>query len=386
MTVLSRMAKLAIAAETVPGTYQPPAFTVVFSRARYKQHITPLRDTACRGSDSAEQDLLQGPAWSEWVIPSDLYPDLVGWYLAAMIGPDDCTPGVTTTFAAAASPGAASISLDAAPAAGAVLMLGSGDTLEYAEIGTPTGSGPYSCPVVLPASGLLYAHDSGDAAASQATHVFSQQGAGGVFAWPMFSLTMDDGTGPLGWPGCVFGSLAINLSKDGTGSLQASCSGFPPAAQDTFTYDASPAQPMQGWQWVITQDGTASTRGLSMALTLTRALQVQPCINGQQAPLIIWPGPLKADGSYSAIFEDDSDLGLYVSGAQQSCVHTVTQPVLAGGCSLSLTMPRSGWWDGEASQEDVYLSARFSLSGIADPPGGAAFTATLVNFWQSAYA
>lgn len=386
MPVLSRMAKLAIAAEMDPGTYQPPAFTVIFNRARYRQRITPLRDTACRGSDAELQDLLQGPAWSEWVIPSDLYPDLAGWYLRALIGPDTCTPGVTTQLAAPAAAGATSISLDARPPAEAILMLGSGDTLEYARIGTPSGSGPYACPVTLPATGLLYAHDSGDPAVSQATHAFARAGAGGVFTWPVYSLTMDDGTGPLGWPGCVFGGLTISLSKDGAASLRASCSGYPPASQDTFTYGASPAQPMQGWEWAIATGDAASTRGLSMALTLSRDLQITPAVSGQQAPLIIWPGPLRADGTYSAIFEDQSDMDLFTGALQEPCVHTITQPVLAGGCSLSLTMPRSGWWDGEPSQEDTYLSARFSLSGIADPAGGAAFTATLVSYVQEAFA
>ena len=60
MSVLSRTAKLGIAAESVPGVYELPAFPIVFSSgAKYKQVITPLRDKALRGSDSELQDLLQ---------------------------------------------------------------------------------------------------------------------------------------------------------------------------------------------------------------------------------------------------------------------------------------------------------------------------------------
>jgi hypothetical protein len=386
VSVLSRVAKLAIAAETDPGTYQPPAFTVVFNRARYRQHITPLRDIAYRGSDAEFQDLLQGPAWSEWVIPSDLYADLAGWYLRALIGPDTCTPGVSTLFSATAAVGATSISLDAEPAAGAVLMLGTaGTNLEYAQIGTPTGAGPYLCPVTLPVAGLVNEHPAGDPAVSQASHQFAQVGAAGVFGPASYSLTMDDGTGPLGWPGCVFGGLTITLNKDGYGSLRASCSGMPPSTQDTFSYDASPMQPMAGWQWAITNGGSASTRGLAMTLRLSRVLQVTPAVNGQQAPVGIYPGALKIRGNYSAIFEDQSDMELYVAGQQDPCMHTMTQPTLAGGCSLTLNMPRSGWWDGEANPADTYLAATFSLAGIADPVGHGAFTATLVNYVQSAY-
>lgn len=397
MSVLSRTAKLAIAAEPDPGTYQPPAFTVVYSsqrRPRYHQRITRLDDSAYRGSDSWQQDMLQGPAWSEWVIPSDLYPDLAGWYLRALVGPDTCTPGVSTVLAAPAAQGTSSVSLPAEPPAGfytgaygtqypgPVLMLGAGDTLEYAQAGVPSGTGPYVVPLDTP---LRFAHAAAEPVVSQAAHVFAQAGAGGIFTWPAYSLTMDDGTGPLGWPACVFSSLTIGLGEDGTGSLKAACSGWPPASQETFGYAASAMQPMQGWEWAITTGGGASTRGLAMDLTLSRELQVQPCVNGQQAPAAIWPGPLRADGTYSAIFEDQSDLDLYWQASQEPCVHTVTQPVLAGGCSLTLTMPRSGWHDGEPDQAGAYLSAQFRLAGIADPAGGGAFTATLLNYVQGAY-
>ena len=407
MTVLSRMAKLAIASEPTPGVYQAPAFTVTYGRgARYHQKITPLRDRALRGSDSVEQDLLQGPAWSEWTIPSDGYPDLIGWYLRALIGPDTCTPGITTTLQSAASQGAQSASLGAEPAAGAVLMLGTGDTLEYAQAGSPTGTGPYAVPLVTP---LRFAHDAAEPVLSQSLHVFAQTMEGPTFSWPRYSLTMDDGTGPLGWPGCVFGSLLLTITKDGLVGLKATASGFPPAAQDTFAYDATPMQPMQGWEWGIAQGVQAgwdtlpgpvarplsdsggitvqvpSTRGLEMSLTLHRSLGIFPTVSGMQRPLGIWPGPLMADGTYTAIYENTAEMALYDQYSQEPAVHTLTQPVLAGGCSVSLTMPRSGWWDGEADQADTYLAAKFSLSGLAQPAGGAAFTATLLNYVQESY-
>ena len=306
MSVLSRTAKLGIAAESVPGVYELPAFPIVFSSgAKYKQVITPLRDIALRGSDSELQDLLQGPAWSEWSIPSDCYPDLIGFWLASVIGPDDCTPGIATTFTAAAAAGAQAVSLAAEPAAGAVLMLGTGTALEYAQAAAPSGSGPYTVPLETP---LRFAHPDGDVAASQSTHVFTQAQLGPTFSWPRWSLTMDDGTGPLGWPGTVVSSLAIKIAKDGIARLTASASGFPPAAVDTFAWEGTPAQPAYGWQWAITTGGGASTRGLSMDLNLHREVAVCPVIANQQQPLGIWPGPLQADGTYSAIFEDQSDL------------------------------------------------------------------------------
>ena len=383
MSVLSRTAKLGIAAETVPGVYELPAFPIVFSSgAKYRQVITPLRDKALRGSDSELQDLLQGPIWSEWVIPSDLYPDLIGIYLASVIGPDDCTPGVTTILTASATAGAQAVSLAAEPAAGAVLMLGSGAALEYAQAGTPSGSGPYTVPLE---TSLRFAHPSGDSAVSQSAHVFAQNQEGPTFSWPRWSLTMDDGTGPLGWPGTVVSSLQVKIGSDGMAKLTASASGFPPSSVDTFDWEGTAAQPMYGWQWQITTGGGASTRGQQLDLTLHRDLGICPVIAGQQQVLGIWPGPLQADGTYTAIYEDQSDMDEYVNSVQDPVVHSLVQPVLAGGCSVTLTMPRSGWITGEPVTTGNYLSATFALSGIAQPAGGGLFTATLLNYYGSAY-
>ena len=100
-----------------------------------------------------------------------------------MIGPDQYTPGIVTTLAAASQPGATSVSLVAAPPADAVLMLGTGSDIEYAQCGTPTGSGPYTVPITTPSGGLRNAHAAGEPAQSQARHLFQQNRTVGA-AWP----------------------------------------------------------------------------------------------------------------------------------------------------------------------------------------------------------
>jgi hypothetical protein len=406
LTVLSRTAKLGIAAETVKAQYAPPAFTVVYSRpATYRQVIAPLRDTALRGEGTWLEDAQQGPWHTEWSVPSPCYPDLAGWYLRAIIGADTCTPGVTTTLAAAATAGATTASLGARPANGTVLMIGAGDTLEYASIGTPTGTGPYTCPLASP---LLYSHAPGEPVLSQATHVFTQQMCAG---FPCYSLTMDDGTGPLGFPGCVMSSLKITIDATGYARLTANWTGFPASPVSTFAYDASPAQPMAGWDWVIAQSSgvtpvpyfarvpgptarpltygdssIASTRGQKLELTLSR--DTAPCnaINGSQSPLVISTGPMKADADYTAIYENQDDLDLFLSYNQSPVTHALTQAGPLGGSSLSVTLPRAGWLTGEPDDSGDYLSARFTVSGIASPSPGPAVEATLTNFVQTAYA
>jgi hypothetical protein len=400
MTVLSRMAKLGIAAEPSPADYQPPAFTVIHSAGTtYRQVITPLRDSALRGSDSWLEDLQQGPVHSEWLVKSDGYADLAGWYLRAVIGPDACTPGVATTLTAAAAEGASALATAAAVPSGAVLMIGAGDTLEYAQARSTSAA---------LASPLRFAHLPGEPVLSQATHVFGQETGAG---FPTFSLTMDDGTGPLGWPGCTMSALQVTITPGGYVKFRASWSGFPAAPVTTFDWAATPEQPMAGWDWAITQGSSdlgliyhagvagpvvrpldsssdvaaASTRGQALDLKLTRKLAVGNTVCGQQAPYGIWPGPLKADAAYQAIYENADDMDLFLEYIQDPVSHVVAQPVLLGGSSLAIGFPRAGWLEGAADDSGDYLSAKYSISGIATPFAGPLITATLTNYAQSAY-
>jgi hypothetical protein len=401
MTVLSRMAKLGIAAESSAAQYAAPAFTITFARpATYRQVIEPLKDTALRGEGTWLEDAQQGPWHTEWQVPSDGYPDLAGWYLRAVIGPDTCTPGVTTALTASAQAGATTLVVGAAPPAGAVLMIGAGDTLEYARCGTPSG---LSVPLASP---LRFAHNAAEPVLSQASHVFTQAMCAG---FPSYSLTMDDGTGPLGWPGCVMSALRITIDAGGYVKFRASWTGFPATAVSTFTYAASPMQPMAGWDWQIMQaslsgwhngvlspvvrplsqpDGTvqvASTRGQKMDLTLSRKTAAMNTICGQQAPYVISTGPMRADGTYTAIYEDQSDMDLFLAYGQQPVTHVLAQPVLLGGCALALELPRAGWLQGDPENADTYLAATYRLSGIASPSPGPAVSASLLNYVQEAY-
>src|SRR6185437_480082 len=253
-----------------------------------------------RASDVVEdQDLQQGFYWSEWTLNTLGYADWAGWLLRAMVGPDQFAPGVVTTFAAGSNPGAVSVSLAAAPPAGSVLQLGTGATLEYAQAGTPTGTGPYTVPVTGPAGGLAYAHQAGEAAESQATHLFQQNRPVGPLP-VSYSLTTDDGVETLGWPGCILGALTMRVTADDRVSFATTWNGYPPVGEAVFAENESTVQAPSGWGWQITTAGGTSTRGLTLDLTLGRGpLDVVRCA-GQQTPLVIVPGPLKTTASYRA--------------------------------------------------------------------------------------
>ena len=381
-SVLSRTAKLGIAAETTDSTYAAPSFTVPFERGTmYRSRITQIFDRTARATDSDTFDVQQGPYWSEWTVSTLGYADLAGWFFRAMIGPDQFTAGTVTTFASAALPGATSVMLAAAPPAGSVLMLGTGSDLEYAQCGIPSGSGPYTVPLT---TGLVNAHPAGEPAQSQASHLFQQNRTVGA-AWPSYSLTTDDGVDQLGWPGCVLGSLRVKCTDNGRLSFLAAYSGFPPLPEVTFTEAQSAVQPPSGWGWQVTTAGGPSARGTTLDLALTRALQVNPCCDGYQSPLGIFPGPLRAGGKYGAIYDTPADLNLYRQAIQEPAVHVFTQPVLLGGAAIAVTMSLSGWTAGEVTLAGEYVAASFSLDGIYNATDSGVSSVALANFVQSAY-
>lgn len=387
-SVLSSDAKLGIAAESSAAAYAVPSFTIPFTAGtRYRSAITQLYDNTVRGRDTIDQDIQQGPYWSDWTITTEAYPDWFGWLARAMVGPDTFTAGTVTTFAQPSAPGAQAVYLAAYPPANSVMQLGTGTDTEYAQVGTPSGSGPYLVPITQPAGGLRFAHPVNDPAQSQATHVFQQNRTFST-VWPSYSLTTDDGVDQLGWPYCVLGRVRLLVDKDGYARLASDWNGWPPQAAATFAEAQSQAQPFAGWSWGITTAGGASTRGVSLDLALSRTLDIVPCCNGSQAPLVIAPGPMRASGSYKAIYDTPADLQLYRAAIQEPAVWTLTQPVLTGGSSIAVTLSLSGWTAGAVSLEGQYVEASYSLSGIAnavDSPSYGVSSVTLVNYVQSPF-
>lgn len=387
-SVLSSDAKLGIAAESAPASYETPSFTVPFTGGtRFRDMITQLHDRTVRANDADPQAIQQGHYWSDWTLATEAYPDWAGFLFRAMVGPDQCTPGTVTTFAQPAQPGAKAVWLDAAVPYGAVLQLGAGDGTEYAQAGIATGPGPFLVSVTQPPAGLRYAHPAGDPAQSQAAHLFRQDRTYAT-VWPTYSLTTDDQVDQLGWPGCTLGRLRLQVTKDGYAKLGSSWNGWPPVTTTTFGEDQSAAQPSGGWEWGITTAGGASTRGITLDLSLTRALDIILTGDGSQGPYLIAPGPMRASGAYGAIYDTPADLNLYREAIQEPAVWVLSQPPLIGGSSIAITLSLSGWTQGAVSLEEQYVTASYQLSGIAntaDSPSWGVASVALTNWVQQQY-
>jgi Phage tail tube protein len=386
MTYLSRLTKLGLIKEVTPYTWLAPGFSVPWNTAKFTDNIIPLRDESMRANDAKLQGLNQGPWTTTWELDCNGYPDLLGHFFRAIIGPDVVSAGVSTTLAADCAAAATTLSLTASVPNNSVIQISdaTGANLEWVKVGTITGAGPFSAPVTTPATGTRFAHTAaGGSVLSQSTHTFTQNRSFST-VWPTYSLTTDDGQDQLGWPGCVMSELGLKIDPKGFITASAKYTGFPSLTEATFTYAASTVQPTVGWGWTVSNPG-ASTRGMTMDITLKREVEAIQSSDGLQSPREIFPGPLEIDGSYKAIYDSASDMNLFKQYLQGITTHTLTQPVTSGGQSLAVTMSKSGYTTGEADVASLYVSLSQAVSGIQNTTDSGVTTVVLKNYLTAAY-
>lgn len=389
MTQLSRLAILGIAKETVAGTYVAPTTYIPFSKADFEDVYTELKDESYRANDTMLQGMYQGPVHATWDINVMAYPDLIGHFLRGIIGPDTVSAGVTTTLAANSIVGATTLSATASIAANSYIKVGTGGTGEYAFVTAVSGSGPYSLTVTTVVGqtvGMTLAHSSADALVSASSHKFAQSAVPSTKA--TYSLTVYDTTGTLGYSGAAMSDLALKIDPKAAVTLDVKYMTFPGATQSAMTPTYTALPPLLGWEWNMTNAGGSSTRGLTLDYAIKRAVEPVHSSDGIQAPREIFQGALDADGTYKAIFENQTDLNLYLNYTQSPATALLQEPASGTngmGASLAITMSKSGWFKGKRDLSSSYVQADFSLSGIYNATDAGALTATLVNFQTAAY-
>jgi len=378
VTQLSRLATLGLAKESVAGTWLAPTVGIPFLKGEYEDMYTELKDESIRGNDTVLQGMYQGVVHSEWQIDVLAYPDLFGHFLCGIIGPDTVTAGVSTTLSATTTAGATSITTAVSIPASSTIQIDTGANVEYAVTGTPSGTGPFTIPITTPAAGLAKGHTSGVTVVSQTTHLFKQSTA----ALPTYSMTYYDTTQTVSTSYCRLSDLQLKIDPKGAVTASLKYMAFPTVVQTLQAETYSTYDPLLGWSWNMTNAGGSSTRGLTYDVTVKRAVEPLHTSDGIQSPREIFVGAIEADGTYKAIFENQTDLALYTAYTQSPATATLAQPLARGAQSLAITMSKSGWYKGKRDLGGVYAAADFSLSGIYNSTDGGAVQATLKN-WQT---
>jgi hypothetical protein len=391
MTKLARNGTLGASKEVTPGTYLAPTFGIPYTGSSgFEDMFGQIKDETVRGDDTVLHGSYQGPGHSEWTIDTMAYPDLAGNLLVATIGPDTVTPATSTTLSASTIVGATSVSTAVALPAGTVFKVGAGATLEYGWTdGVATGAGPFisNITTVLGKTGtnrvgFVNIHTSADPVVTTTTHTFKQNPA---VALPTWSLTYFDTVQYLSCSYVRFADLQIKIDPKGAITLSTKATGFPsvPASSVSETY--STYDPLLGWSWTLANAGASSTRGKSFDATIKRAVEAIESSDGNQSPREVFAGSLEYDATLKAIFEDNTDLNLFLNNSQQPLTVTAQQPLLRTGQSLSLTASKSVWHKGKRDMSSAYAHADFSMSGIWNATDGGAVQAVLQNWTTAAY-
>lgn len=390
MTQLSRLAILGIAKETVAGTYVAPTVYIPFTKADFEDVYTELKDESYRANDTMLQGMYQGVVHATWDITLHAYPDLLGHFLRGIIGPDTVTAGVSTTVATGGSSiGATTLPSTASIAALTYISVGTGATQEYAYVTAVSGAGPYSLTVTTVVGqtvGLTKAHIATEPIVAQSSHVFQQSSNPATKV--TYSLTVYDTTQTVSYSGAAVSDLAIKIDPKATVTADVKFMTFPQVVQTLPTPTFTALPPLLGWEWNMTNAGGSSTRGLTFDMAIKRAVEAVHASDGIQAPREIFQGALESDGTYKAIFENQTDLNLYLNYTQSPTTALLQQPASGtdgSGASLALTMSKSGWYKGKRDLASNYVQADFSLSGIYNATDSGAVQATLKNFQSTAY-
>ncbi|MCC9307682.1 hypothetical protein LN042_11305 [Kitasatospora sp. RB6PN24] len=391
MTQLARLGTLGLAKETTPGTYVAPTVGIPYTGSSgFEDMIEQIKDESIRGDDTVLHGSYGGPSHAEWTIDCPAYPDLTGHFLCGTIGPDTVTAGVSTTLSAATTVGATAIQTPVSLAAGTVVKVGTGAAIEYAWTdGAATGAGPYTSNVTTVLGkiganrvGLTNAHSSSDPVLTPTTHTFKQSPSTPL---PTYSLTYYDTIQYLSCSYARFSELQMKIDPKGAVSLSSKLTSFPSVSASSVSETYSSYDPLLGWSWTLTNAGASSTRGKSLDATIKRAVEAIASSDGTQGPREVFAGALEFDATLKAIFENNTDLGLFLANSQLPLTASLQQPLSRGGQLLSLTSSKSAWYKGKRDMSQAYAQADFSIAGIWNSTDGGAVQATLQNWQTTAY-
>ena len=392
MTSLAKLGYIGLAKETTQGTYATPTVYIPCTKIEAEDVFMEIRDESYRNNDTLLQGVYQGPGDSTVSLDLLAYPDVIGYILRGIVGPDTVTStGVSTTLASNTTVGATTLSLTASVPNNSIIRIqdAAGANTEYVQVGTVSGAGPYTAPITTPSTGTLYAHTAaGGSVVSQSTHSFKQNPTANQVSWsvPKYDVaTNATASHSRGFPGCKISECAIKIDPKAAVTLAVKYTGWLSAEQTDPTPAFSQVIPALGWEWTQNNAGGSSTRGLTYDLTLKRPADAIHASTGTQQPREVFQGVLEADGTYKAIFENDTDLNLYLNYTQLGTTATLTQPVTSGGSTLTLATSKSGYVKGKVDLSGVYVVADFSLSGIYNSTDGGAVAVTLTNYTSTAY-
>lgn len=197
------------------------------------------------------------------------------------------------------------------------------------------------------------------------THTFAVLNSG-TGQPPSYTLNDNYAAGNRQYSGAKFSELGFKMNADGllTYSAKATTFGSVTAATPTTSFTAVP--PMVGWTGAV-QIGAVTQAGVIDAeVTIKRSVTIVNAVNGSQAPVQLWSGPVSVDGKATIIMEDDTELTRYLTAGQPSLDFNFQTGTGSTLKQLKLHMSKVSYSAADISRGKDYVEIPVTFTALAN--------------------
>jgi len=166
--------------------------------------------------------------------------------------------------------------------------------------------------------------------------------------------------------GSQFGKFDLKFSADGLLEYTAMAQGIASATGATPTPSFSAITPSPVWVGTTTIAGTLSTKLTEGSLSISRELTPIFSVDGSQAPIQIFQGPVSVEGSLKLVMDDNNDLNRYLNNSQPSLVLNWSQGTGAAATQVQFTMTKCAFVVGKVDRSKDYVEVDVNFKAIAN--------------------
>jgi len=358
-----------VARETTKFTAVAPSFFIPIKAPNALPQIKYLPDEGFRGAMAQTYGMIQGVEDGEYSCQGDVFPDAIGFWLAALmgdVGGVGTASGGSTTLSSSAAIGATTISTAATEAATTVLQIGTGATAEIRSVVSVSGAGPFTLTLNSP---LSFAHASAQTVqpvVAPFTNTFSAYNLSNGQA-PALTVSDFNGFNMRQFAGAEVSEVAFKFTSEDMFNYTTKVFSALPVTGSAPAISFSSTAPIPGWNCTAKIAGSTITKLWSLDLTIAR-MNLAPIwtAQGVQNPYSIFGGPITAKGKVLLVYEDDTELAYYINNTQPALDVTLIQQGVANR-SVEIHMNSCAFISPtQAIRGKHYLETEATIEGIAN--------------------
>jgi hypothetical protein len=363
---------LGVGVETTRNTAVAPAFYLPIESPQITPNVKWLADIGYRGSPIDNYGNVPGPRHDEYDVKGNVFLDTFPLLLRSMLGSTDvvATAPTATTLAALAAAGANSISTTATIAAGSVIAIGSGATLESHITGTPTGAGPFTIPLIQP---LLNGQANGATVTGFTSHTIGVLNSPTVGNQPPSVTLVDfDGVTARQITGAQGDSLNITFGADAafawTGKWIGNANTSVGAPSNVYSTEIF----VPGYSVQAAIGGAVLAQVVSGECDIKRSAEAIQTADSSVAPFVNWAGPLSVTGKLSfVVLTGDNTLTAGTSYLKQALNLLFAEPQTGHALKLQMSQVQYDSPKINRGKSYVQVDCNYTAEGNAtDAVGG----------------